>query len=123
LADDALSALRPDPVAVRRIAAYLWGEDIVNVRAAVESFANDWTVVPKEEAAALPAASPALDVERLAVAWIDLIERAMWALPWREYATERDLAVNIVRRLEELHGPEGGLPALARLVEQEAADR
>jgi hypothetical protein len=51
----------PNPVAVRRIAAHLWGEDLINLRAAVESFANGWTVVPKDEA-------DTLDVDRLQAA-------------------------------------------------------
>lgn len=38
----------PNPVAVRRIVAHLRGEDLVNFRAAVESFANGWTVVSKD---------------------------------------------------------------------------
>jgi hypothetical protein len=42
----------PNPEAVRRITAHLWGEDIVNLRAAVESFANGWTVVDKPVARA-----------------------------------------------------------------------
>jgi hypothetical protein len=39
----------PNPVAVRRIVAHLWGEDFINLRAAVESFGNGWTVVPKDK--------------------------------------------------------------------------
>jgi len=37
----------PNPDAVKRIVAHLWGEDLVNLRAAIESFGNGWTVVPK----------------------------------------------------------------------------
>jgi hypothetical protein len=40
----------PDPGAVRRITAHLLGEDMRNVTAAVESFANGWTVVTQAEA-------------------------------------------------------------------------
>jgi len=37
----------PSEVAVRRIARHLLGEDVVNIRAAMESFPNGYTVVPK----------------------------------------------------------------------------
>jgi regulator of RNase E activity RraB len=37
----------PNPEAVTRIVAHLWGEDFVNLKAAVESFANGWTVVAR----------------------------------------------------------------------------
>jgi hypothetical protein len=37
----------PNAEAVRRITAYLWGYDLIDIRAAIESFGNGWTVVPK----------------------------------------------------------------------------
>jgi hypothetical protein len=48
---DDLRAANPD--SVRRITAFLWGHDIVDIRAAVESFGNGWTVVPKNRVAEL----------------------------------------------------------------------
>ena len=44
--DDALYR-EPDPEAMRRISAHLLGEDIVNIRAVLESFGNGYTVVRK----------------------------------------------------------------------------
>jgi hypothetical protein len=45
---------RPHPDVVSRIARHLLGEDIVNIRAAIEAFPNGYTVVPKAEATAAP---------------------------------------------------------------------
>lgn len=47
-----MSDFTPNPIAVRRITAHLLGEDMRNVKAAVESFPNGYTVVPKDAAAA-----------------------------------------------------------------------
>lgn len=52
----------PNPEAVRRISAHLWGEDFRNLKAAVESFPNGYTVVPKEAAASAPTPAEPLDV-------------------------------------------------------------
>lgn len=37
----------PEPVAVRRIRVRLWGEDMMNVKAAIDAMPNGFTVVPK----------------------------------------------------------------------------
>lgn len=47
MTDRATQPRTPNPEAVRRITAHLWGEDFVNLQAAVESFGNGWTVVDK----------------------------------------------------------------------------
>jgi hypothetical protein len=37
----------PDAEAVTQLIGYLWGYDLIDIRAAMESFGNGWTVVPK----------------------------------------------------------------------------
>ncbi len=85
----------PNEIAVRRIARHLLGEDVVNIRAAMESFPTGYTVVPKAEAERSAGAAP-IDVETLTQACESRdIQNIMYSLTEYNDATPEDVATAI----------------------------